>query len=173
LIVCGRKNQFEDRAVCLIARVVDKRTARNGAQPRPGKDAAGKPQTRSGSEPVGEFLQLVSSFNPSDPGPAGGEALARCVWRWAEPDGSFGISGVPNTKYRPDHEVSPWLTTGPYIAQGSNAGNNEELFSFRPGGVIVLMGDGSVRCLKDSVNLVTLRALVSLSGGEVISSDQY
>ena len=65
------------------------------------------------------------------------------------------------------------MTSGPFIAQGSNAGNNEELFSFHPGGVNVLMGDGSVRFLKDSVNPITLRALVSLSGGEVISSDQY
>jgi hypothetical protein len=35
------------------------------------------------------------------------------------------------------------------------------------------MGDGSVRFLKDSVNVVTLRGLVSLSGSEVISADQY
>ncbi len=35
------------------------------------------------------------------------------------------------------------------------------------------MGDGSVRFLKDSVNVVTLRALVSLAGGEVVSSDAY
>jgi hypothetical protein len=35
------------------------------------------------------------------------------------------------------------------------------------------MGDGSVRFIKDSVNPVTLRALVSLAGGEVISSDSY
>jgi hypothetical protein len=35
------------------------------------------------------------------------------------------------------------------------------------------MGDGSVRFLKDSVNVVTLRGLVSLQGGEVISADQY
>ena len=35
------------------------------------------------------------------------------------------------------------------------------------------MGDGSVRFLKDSVNVVTLRALVTLAGGEVVSADQY
>jgi prepilin-type processing-associated H-X9-DG protein len=47
------------------------------------------------------------------------------------------------------------------------------LFSFHPGGINILMGDGSVRFLKDSVNVVTLRALISLNGGEVISADQY
>ena len=35
------------------------------------------------------------------------------------------------------------------------------------------MGDGSVRFLKDSVNVVTLRGLVTVQGGEVISADQY
>ena len=57
--------------------------------------------------------------------------------------------------------------------QGNNAGANDELFSFHPGGVNVLFGDGSVRFLKDTINLVTLRALVTLKGGEVVSADQY
>ena len=35
------------------------------------------------------------------------------------------------------------------------------------------MGDGSVRFLKDTVNVVTLRGLVTPKGGEVISADQY
>ena len=63
--------------------------------------------------------------------------------------------------------------SGPFVAQGNNAGNNDELASFHPGGVNVLMGDGSVRFLKDSVSPVTLRALVTPQGGEVISSDSY
>jgi prepilin-type N-terminal cleavage/methylation domain-containing protein/prepilin-type processing-associated H-X9-DG protein len=117
--------------------------------------------------------QYLAANSPSDPGPAGGGALYRRLWRWAEPDSSFGVSGTPNNKYRPDKELTPWLTTGPFIAQGSNAGNNEELSSFHPGGINVLMGDGSVRFLKDSVNPVVLRGLISLAGGEVLSADQY
>jgi prepilin-type N-terminal cleavage/methylation domain-containing protein/prepilin-type processing-associated H-X9-DG protein len=117
--------------------------------------------------------QYLAANNPNDPGPAGGEALPRCVWRWADPDSSFGVSGTPNNKYRPDHEATSWLTAGPFVAQGTNAGNNEELFSFHPGGVNVLLGDGSVRFLKDSINPVTLRGLISLNGGEVISADAY
>ena len=57
--------------------------------------------------------------------------------------------------------------------KGNNAGANDELFSFHPGGVNVLIGDGSVRFLKDTVNVVTLRSLITLSGGEVVSSDAY
>jgi prepilin-type N-terminal cleavage/methylation domain-containing protein/prepilin-type processing-associated H-X9-DG protein len=115
----------------------------------------------------------LGAVAPLDPGPAGGEALYRRYWRWAEPDEGFGVSGTPNNKYRPDHEATAWLTGGTFVAQGNNAGNNDELASFHPGGINVLMGDGSVRFLKDSVNPVTLRGLVSLNGGEVISADQY
>jgi prepilin-type N-terminal cleavage/methylation domain-containing protein/prepilin-type processing-associated H-X9-DG protein len=116
-------------------------------------------------------------FNPRPilgQGPAGlAIPVYRRFWRWAEPDSAYGVSGAPNNKYRPDHEPIAWTETGPFVAQGTNAGNNDELFSFHPGGINVLMGDGSVRFLKDSVNVVTLRALVTLAGSEVISADQY
>jgi len=41
------------------------------------------------------------------------------------------------------------------------------------GGVNVLMGDGSVRFVKDSVNQTTWWALGSRAGGEVVSSDSF
>jgi len=109
-------------------------------------------------------------------GPAGlAQGAFRRFWRWAEADEAYGVSGQPNNKFRPDHEANPfpWIYGPPYVAQGTNAGNNDELFSFHPGGVNVLMGDGSVRFLKDSVNVITLRGLVTLAGGEVLSADQY
>jgi prepilin-type N-terminal cleavage/methylation domain-containing protein/prepilin-type processing-associated H-X9-DG protein len=115
----------------------------------------------------------LAATNPRDPGPSGGETLFRRFWRWAEPDGAFGVSGVPNNKYRPDNEGTPWLLTGTFVTAGNNAGNNDELFSFHPGGCNVLMGDGSVRFLKDSVSPITLRGLVTAAGGEVLSSDSY
>jgi prepilin-type N-terminal cleavage/methylation domain-containing protein/prepilin-type processing-associated H-X9-DG protein len=42
-----------------------------------------------------------------------------------------------------------------------------------PGGVNLLLADGSVRFIKDSIDLATWRALSSRAGGEVISGDQY
>jgi prepilin-type N-terminal cleavage/methylation domain-containing protein/prepilin-type processing-associated H-X9-DG protein len=42
-----------------------------------------------------------------------------------------------------------------------------------PGGVNVLMGDGSCRFIKNSVNGATWMALGSINGGEVVSSDSY
>jgi prepilin-type processing-associated H-X9-DG protein len=113
----------------------------------------------------------LATVNPNDPGPAGGYALFRRYWRWAEPDEGFGVSGGPNNKYRPDNEGVDWPTTT--VTAGNNAGNNDELFSFHPGGVNILFGDGHVAFLKDSISPVTLRNLVTLAGGEVVSSDQY
>jgi prepilin-type N-terminal cleavage/methylation domain-containing protein len=116
----------------------------------------------------------MAVYAPNDPGPAGGFGAYRRYWRWAEPDESYGVSGTPNNKFRPDNEGTDWPNlSGPFVAQGNNAGNNDELSSFHPGGVLILMGDGSARFLKDTVSPVTLRALVTPGGGEVISSDSY
>ncbi|MHC5542716.1 DUF1559 family PulG-like putative transporter [Singulisphaera rosea] len=45
--------------------------------------------------------------------------------------------------------------------------------SYHPGGVNSLMGDGSVRFVKDSINGPVWRSLGSIAGGEVISADSY
>jgi prepilin-type processing-associated H-X9-DG protein len=45
--------------------------------------------------------------------------------------------------------------------------------SHHPGGVNVLFGDGSVKFIKDSVNLTTWRALGTRAGSEVVSSDSF
>ena len=45
--------------------------------------------------------------------------------------------------------------------------------SYHPGGVNVLLGDGSVRFVKSSIAGTTWRALGTVSGGEVIGSDSY
>jgi prepilin-type N-terminal cleavage/methylation domain-containing protein/prepilin-type processing-associated H-X9-DG protein len=45
--------------------------------------------------------------------------------------------------------------------------------SRHPGGVNTCFGDGSVKFIKDSVNLQTWRALGTIAGGEVVSSDSF
>jgi prepilin-type N-terminal cleavage/methylation domain-containing protein/prepilin-type processing-associated H-X9-DG protein len=134
------------------------------------------PYTQNWYNSVIAMPAYLASANPSDPGPAGGYVPYRRYWRWAEPDESFGVSGGINNKYRPDNEGVDWPTANgitTFVAQGNNAGNNDELASFHPGGINALFGDGSVHFLKDSVSPVTLRGLVTLSGGEVLSSDSY
>jgi prepilin-type processing-associated H-X9-DG protein len=45
--------------------------------------------------------------------------------------------------------------------------------SRHPGGVNMLVGDGSVKFIKDSINLQVWRALGTRSGGEVMSADSF
>jgi prepilin-type N-terminal cleavage/methylation domain-containing protein/prepilin-type processing-associated H-X9-DG protein len=104
-------------------------------------------------------------------GPAGGPNARHRYWRWADPGSAFGTSGQPNNKGMPTNEGTPWPTT--FVTAGNQAGANEEPYSFHPGGINALFGDGSVHFLKDSTNLSALRSLLSLNSGETVSSDQY
>ncbi len=45
--------------------------------------------------------------------------------------------------------------------------------SRHPGGVNTAMADGSVKFVKNSINLFTWRALSTIQGGEIISADSY
>lgn len=115
-------------------------------------------------------------YMPSDAG------LSLRYWRWAEADGGFGVSGsINNSGTALEYCSQPWQPAGcmggpannQVVVQGNNAGNNDEIFSFHPGGANCLFGDGSVKFMKATTNLVVLRSVVTLAGGEVVSADQY
>jgi prepilin-type N-terminal cleavage/methylation domain-containing protein/prepilin-type processing-associated H-X9-DG protein len=93
----------------------------------------------------------------------------RRQWRWAEPGSAITVSGQINNSVRPMFSTTPFPTSGVTIDSGAN----DEIFSYHPGGANCLFGDGSVKFLKATVNVVILRALVTLNGGEVISADQF
>jgi prepilin-type N-terminal cleavage/methylation domain-containing protein/prepilin-type processing-associated H-X9-DG protein len=92
-------------------------------------------------------------------------------WRWAEGDSAIGVSGRPNNKYIPTNEASEYPTTT--ATAGNNAGNNDEIYSFHRGGAHVVMGDGSVKFIGETINVVVLRGLVTRSGKEVINDDDW
>jgi prepilin-type processing-associated H-X9-DG protein len=52
-----------------------------------------------------------------------------------------------------------------------NCSNDNEVYSFHTGGAGALMADGSVRFLRESMDVRTLAALATRAGGEVISED--
>jgi prepilin-type N-terminal cleavage/methylation domain-containing protein/prepilin-type processing-associated H-X9-DG protein len=104
-------------------------------------------------------------------GPAGGANARHRYWRWADPGNAFGTSGRPNNKGLPTNEGVAWASTT--VTAGNQAGANEEPYSFHSGGVNALFGDGSVRFVKDTVNLAAFRGILTLSGGESISSDAF
>ena len=72
----------------------------------------------------------------------------------------------------PNSQVYPWA----WCTDSPDATNEVEISragSSHPGGVNVLLADGSVRFVKDSINQATWLALGTRANGEVISSDSY
>lgn len=69
----------------------------------------------------------------------------------------------------------PSLYEDPVVIHPPNSplGHTDEFYAQHPGGANVLMGDGSVRFVRESINLLTWQALSSRASGEVISGDSY
>ncbi len=86
--------------------------------------------------------------------------------------GSLGMT-MFNTIAPPNSKQYNWgdcrCTGGGYPNDATFANAN----SLHPGGVNVLMADGSVRFVKDSINMTTWWAMGTRANGEVISSDSY
>ncbi|MBX6313672.1 MAG: DUF1559 domain-containing protein [Isosphaeraceae bacterium] len=59
------------------------------------------------------------------------------------------------------------------ISSGGICGMNGAFGSRHPGGVNFLFADGSVRFMKNSININTYRGICTRNGNEVISSDAY
>jgi prepilin-type processing-associated H-X9-DG protein len=55
----------------------------------------------------------------------------------------------------------------------NNCGPNDEPFSFHTGGAMAVFGDGSVRMVRDSTDVVIVRGLVSMAGSETIDPSSY
>jgi prepilin-type processing-associated H-X9-DG protein len=83
------------------------------------------------------------------------------------------------------NQGSPWLagSVSCVVGHGNTPNTRSCMFppgrilnmasSAHPGGVNLLLGDGSVRFVKDSVARVTWRALGTRAGNEAISADSY
>jgi prepilin-type N-terminal cleavage/methylation domain-containing protein/prepilin-type processing-associated H-X9-DG protein len=79
---------------------------------------------------------------------------------------------TPDQMTSPSHCIYPFMNNPPCVyAAGGPWGSASR--SRHPGGVNVLMCDGSVRFMKNSINIATFQALTTTRGGEVISSDSY
>jgi prepilin-type N-terminal cleavage/methylation domain-containing protein len=96
--------------------------------------------------------------------------------------GAFASAGTGGTGINYDYpgallavHSGPSLYESPVVIHPPNSplGHTDEMYSLHPGGASVLLGDGSVRFIKQSINLLTWRALNSRCGGEVISADAY
>jgi prepilin-type N-terminal cleavage/methylation domain-containing protein/prepilin-type processing-associated H-X9-DG protein len=103
----------------------------------------------------------------------------RRMYAWADPDaGANGLSGPSNAispgsrEAKINNFASP--TGGPPECRwvNNNCGPNDEPFSFHSGGVNCVMGDGSVRFMRNSIPALTLKWLAAAGDGQVISNDQ-
>jgi prepilin-type N-terminal cleavage/methylation domain-containing protein/prepilin-type processing-associated H-X9-DG protein len=94
----------------------------------------------------------------------------RALNRWAEPDQGNGVSGANNNVQGSMHGFinnnrSP--INGPADCSWSvnNCGPNDEIFSFHSSGANVVLCDGSVRFLSESISGQVLRFLVTRDEG--------
>ena len=69
----------------------------------------------------------------------------------------------------------PSLYEDPLVIHPPNSplGHTDEMYALHPGGGNVLLGDGSVKFIKQEINLLVWQALCSRQGGEVISAESY
>ncbi len=95
--------------------------------------------------------------------------------------GGSAAQGIAYTAARPnaklvDADVSAIIDPDPFTWYQKAAAQAYGSFGFRslhPGGVNFVMGDGSVKFIKQTINLPTYWALGTRAGGEVISADSY
>ncbi len=117
---------------------------------------------------------FIASANPDPVNATGNNADApptpsgnRAMNRWAEPDNGAGISGpnsLPGRNYVNNNSTPkggpadcPWTS--------SNCGPNGEIFSLHPQGAHVLLCDGSVAFLYETIDFRTLRSLITRDEG--------
>jgi len=101
---------------------------------------------------------------------------ARSIGGWLFTTSSF--EGGTDT-FQPGAEQCWTQVLGPIgISDGNRTPNNprahvEDYWSLHPGGVNFLMGDGSVRLIKNTINPAPYRALATRAGNEVVSGNDY
>jgi prepilin-type N-terminal cleavage/methylation domain-containing protein len=80
---------------------------------------------------------------------------------WYEPTSSFHLAGYP-----PGGTAPP----GPCVV---NCNNFSQLYSFHPGGALVVRGDGSVTMVRDGTTAQVVAAMVTRAGGETFPGDAW
>jgi prepilin-type N-terminal cleavage/methylation domain-containing protein/prepilin-type processing-associated H-X9-DG protein len=83
---------------------------------------------------------------------------------WADSDNRLTVTGTD-----PTGETD--FGTGPCAMNCNNL--QGDIYSFHTGGANIAFADGSVHFVNESISIVTLAALVTKAGGEVIDSSSY
>jgi len=120
--------------------------------------------------------ETLGTYRYNDPfGSSSYNAGFRAAWRWAEPDNANGVSGPPNGVYKDgklgkviNNNNNPFGGPTGTAGQGTtcawtttNCGPNDEAFSFHANGVNALFMDGSVRFIRDDIDVQTFKRLIT------------
>ena len=150
-----------------------------------GEAVDGLSQTIAIVEDAGRDATFVSQYTEGavpnyGNGIVGYPGSGKRFWRWADPHNNLGVSGQINNNYRPYNAAPtpyPALTvTNPVdgiAIAGNKAGPNQSIYSFHTSGANALFGDGSVKFLRESTNVVVLRKIVTLRGQDLVSQSDY
>ncbi len=107
-------------------------------------------------------------------GPTGQLDLRGYIHWW---EGAFFESSLTPNSTQPDQMQSSGYCYANYLGNPPCVGGTTNFVhaarSRHPGGLNAVMGDGSVRFVKNTINIATWQALSTTKGAEVISSDQY
>jgi prepilin-type N-terminal cleavage/methylation domain-containing protein/prepilin-type processing-associated H-X9-DG protein len=132
-----------------------------------GKSPSAVYDANSAIPAVMKDLQTCTQYFLNKQNPAGNDK----GYRWAA--GSPGVSSF-NTIVPPNSTNYPWggcrLDCN---GCGFEFGEFQNATSNHPGGVNVMMGDGSVKFIKNSISMPIWWALGTKANGEVVSSDSY
>ncbi len=154
------------------------RYARGGEGPNQGEIVDGLSNTIFMAEDVGRSEQFGTVkyddvvVTGAAPGTWSGAPTKRFGYRWAEPDTANGVSGAPGATYgTPNIKVINNTskvfggTAATCLWTVNNCGPNDEIYSFHNGGANCLFGDGSVKFLRDDIDPVQLRYLLTPTEG--------
>jgi prepilin-type N-terminal cleavage/methylation domain-containing protein/prepilin-type processing-associated H-X9-DG protein len=113
-------------------------------------------------------MQFISACNNLPAGTAPSSSSRGSGWQITYPYYAnynlYNHVTPPNSRQCGNAQVNSW---------GLDVYGTDPPTSLHPGGVNVAMTDGSVRFVKESVNVTTWWAIGTRAGGEVVSSDSY
>lgn len=132
---------------------------------------------------VGSFGSMSARNTPvsgaADPVPMSSGPNGRRMFAWADADSvTNGFSGPSSAispgskKARFNNYAAPIGGPAPCRWSVNNCGPNDEPFSFHTGGVTAVMGDGSVRFVSDTTDVIILKWMVGASDGNVVPDNQ-
>jgi hypothetical protein len=73
----------------------------------------------------------------------------------------------------PSRLLARLMVTKATAAQRGWPFDTSEVFTFHPGGANLLVGDDSVRYIKETISILVFATLITRGACEIVSSDQY